>query len=74
MSDLILSILMLAGIALAAGAVIMFRRNDRKKAGLMLLASLIMFGNVALWLVPNERGISPANPERTDRALTPSPG
>ena len=55
--DLILSVLMLAGIALLIGAYRLWRkREDRKKAALMLVAAVVMFANVAIWLVPTPQG------------------
>ncbi len=61
--DLIISIFMLAGVALAIGTIIMLRRGTRKQAVLMGLASLIMFANVAIWLVPTANGATLANPD-----------
>ena len=58
--NLILSILMLAGLGLIGGAIVLARRGDRKKALLMVLAALVMFANVALLTVPLEDGRSPA--------------
>jgi hypothetical protein len=52
MTDTILAILMLAGFALSAGAFVIHRRGDRKRALLMLVAALVMFANVAIWLAP----------------------
>ena len=52
MTDTILAILMFTGFALGAGAFIIYRRGDRKRALLMLLAALVMFANVAIWLAP----------------------
>lgn len=53
MSDLILSIIMLAGLMLLAGSLWMiFRRKDYKRGLLMLVAALVMFANVAVWLAP----------------------
>ncbi|HEV7311121.1 MAG TPA: hypothetical protein VN152_04795 [Sphingopyxis sp.] len=52
MSDTIMSILMLTGVLLTGGAVIIFRKGDRRRALLMLVAALVMFANVAIWLVP----------------------
>ncbi|MBY4637037.1 hypothetical protein K5P26_07795 [Sphingopyxis sp. XHP0097] len=52
MGDLLLSIVMLSGIALLGGAVFVFRSGDRRRALLMLVAALVMFANVAIWLVP----------------------
>ncbi len=53
MSGTILSILMLAGIALTGGGVYtIVKRNDRKRGMLMLVAGLVMFANVAIWAMP----------------------
>lgn len=57
MTDIILSLLMLAGIALLLGSLYLFRKGaDRKKAILMLVASLVMFANLAIWLIPTPEG------------------
>ena len=46
---LLLSLLMLAGFALAAGGVYTLAKlNDRKRGTLMLIAALVMWGNVAV--------------------------
>lgn len=48
-SALILSLLMLAGFALAAGgAYLIAKRKDRRRGILMLVAALVMWGNVAV--------------------------
>ena len=52
MSDTIMSILMLTGVVMTGGAAYVFRRGDRRRALLMLIAALVMFANVAIWLVP----------------------
>ena len=52
MSDTIMSILMLTGVLLTGGAVLVFRKGDRRRALLTLVAALVMFANVAIWLVP----------------------
>ena len=53
MASMILSILMLAGILLTGGGVYAIaRRGDRKRGVLMILAGLVMFGNVAISAVP----------------------
>ena len=54
MSDTILSLLMLAGVALTGGAIYIFRTGDRKRALLMFVAALVMFANIAIWLVPTK--------------------
>lgn len=53
MNGTVLSVLMLAGIALTGGGVYMLaKKRDRKQAILMLVAGLVMFGNVAIMTVP----------------------
>ncbi len=48
-SSLIMSLLMLAGFALAAGgAYLVARHRDRRRGLLMLVAALVMWGNVAI--------------------------
>lgn len=54
MSDTILSVLMLTGVVLIAGAAYVFRKGDRRRALLMIVAALVMFANVAIWLVPTK--------------------
>jgi LPXTG-motif cell wall-anchored protein len=53
-SGTVLSILMLAGLALAAGGGYIFVRHPeyRKRAWLMMIAGLVMFANVAIWTIP----------------------
>ncbi len=52
MTDTILSVLMLTGVLLTAGAIFVFRNGDRRRALLMLVAALVMFANMAIWLAP----------------------
>jgi hypothetical protein len=52
MTDTILSVLMLTGVVLTAGAVFVFRKGDRRRALLMLVAALVMFANMVIWLMP----------------------
>ena len=53
MSGTILSILMLAGIALSAGGLyLIFKKRNFLQGSLMLLAALVMFGNVVVWAIP----------------------
>lgn len=67
MTDLVLSILMLAGIALIAGGIyLIIKKKDHKRGLLMIIAALVMFMNVAIWLIPtpqdttlSKSGISP---------------
>lgn len=59
--NLILSILMLAGLGLIGGAIALARRGDRKKALLMVLAALVMLANVGIWTLPTASGESPSD-------------
>lgn len=57
MASIILSVLMITGLALIAGAVFLYRRGgDRKRVLLMVVAALVMFANVAIWAVPTGSG------------------
>ncbi len=59
MAGTILSILMLAGVALLAGGFyLIFRMKDRKRGLLMLAAAVVMFANVAIWIAPTKSGSS----------------
>lgn len=59
MAGTILSILMLAGLALfVGGLLLLLRKRDMKRGLLMLAAALVMFGNVAIWLLPTTNGQS----------------
>jgi len=52
-AGLIFSLLMLAGILLAAGGIwLLVKGRDRRRALLMLVAAIVMFGNVAIWVLP----------------------
>jgi hypothetical protein len=65
--DLVLSIVMLAALALLAGAFWLWRRLGMvKQVWLMILLSLIMLGNVAIWALPDKDGAAPL-----DRAAVP---
>lgn len=53
MAGTILSILMLAGVLLTGGGIhAIVRRGDRKRGGLMIVAGLVMFANVAITAIP----------------------
>ncbi|WP_150291804.1 hypothetical protein [Sphingobium estronivorans] len=53
MAGTILSLLMLAGMALTGGGIhAIVKRGDRKRGVLMILAGLVMFANVAISAIP----------------------
>jgi len=60
--DLVLSVMVLAAIALVIGAVVLWRRGGRtRQVSLMLLLAAIIAGNLALWLVPYDGGQAPVS-------------
>ncbi|MGB3166066.1 MAG: hypothetical protein WBA68_04735 [Alteraurantiacibacter sp.] len=61
MFNLVISLVILAALALVAGAIVMVRRGNRKQAGLMALLAAVMIVNAAIWLVPTESGQSLAD-------------
>ncbi|TWH97423.1 hypothetical protein IQ35_00015 [Sphingobium wenxiniae] len=53
MAGAILSILMLAGMALTGGGIYaIVKKDDRKRGVLMIVAGLVMFANVAISAIP----------------------
>jgi len=53
MSGLILSIVMLAVFALTwGGAWLILKARDRKRGALMLVAALVLLGNILIWTLP----------------------
>lgn len=65
MADLVLSLMMLACLFLAVGAVFLWRRGQRKQAGLMAVLVLVIGANIAIWTVPteNSRPLAESAPE-----------
>ena len=59
MFDLVISIIVLAAIALAAGAFVLWRKGVTKQAMLMAILAIVMIVNVAIWLVPMNGGDTP---------------
>lgn len=59
MFDLILSIIILAAIALAVGAFVLWRKGVTRQAMLMAILAFIMLANAAIWLWPMEGGETP---------------
>ena len=60
MLDLVLSIVVLAAIALFAGAFLLWRRTGNvKNALLMVVLGVIALVNVGIWTIPTEDGEAP---------------
>ncbi|RIV87598.1 hypothetical protein [Aurantiacibacter zhengii] len=67
MFDLVISIIVLAAIALGAGAFVLWRKGITKQAMLMALLAFVMLANAAIWLVPMDDGQTPI--EAADSAV-----
>jgi drug/metabolite transporter superfamily protein YnfA len=62
MTNAFLSIAMLAGFALIWGAWRLWQRDGLgQKVWLMAAAALVIFANIAIWTVPDEKGRSLVN-------------
>ncbi|HSF13524.1 MAG TPA: hypothetical protein VLA50_11185 [Erythrobacter sp.] len=60
MTDIVLSIVMLAALALVAGAFVLWRRTGEvRNPGLMVLLAVIAVVNVLIWTVPTSSGEAP---------------
>ena len=60
----VLSILMLACLALALGAFALYRRRGLvKQVWLMAVLALVLAFNVAIWVVPSDGGTAPVQQE-----------
>lgn len=60
MTDIVLSIVMLAALALVAGAFVLWRRTGVvKQPALMVVLAVIAVLNVLIWTVPTEGGEAP---------------
>ena len=58
--DLVLSVVMLAAIALVAGAAFLWRRQGaNSQVWLMLLLAMVMVVNVLIWVLPYAGGTAP---------------
>jgi hypothetical protein len=57
--DIVLSVVVLAAIALIGGAVYLWRRGRRQQAGLMLVLAVVMIVNVLIWTIPDSGGTAP---------------
>lgn len=60
MTDIVLSIVMLAALALLAGAFVLWRRTGQMtQPALMVLLAVIAVINVLIWTVPSSGGEAP---------------
>lgn len=60
MTDIVLSLVMLAALLLAAGAFVLWRRTgELKQPALMLLLAVIAVLNVLIWTIPTSTGEAP---------------
>lgn len=60
MTDIVLSIVMLAALALVAGAVVLWRRTGEvKNPALMVFLAVIAVVNVLIWTLPSTDGQAP---------------
>ena len=58
--DAVLSVLVLTAIALAGGALFLWRRGGAtKQVWLMLLLAVVMIANVLIWTIPDSSGTAP---------------
>ena len=60
MTDIVLSIVMLAALALVAGAFVLWRRTGEvRNPALMVLLAAIAVANVLIWTLPTATGEAP---------------
>lgn len=50
MSNAVLSVLTIAAVALVWGGIVQIRRRE-KRGGLMLVAAVVLVGNVLIWTI-----------------------
>ncbi len=66
MTDIVLSIVMLAALALVAGAVVLWRRTGEvKNPALMVFLAVIAVVNVLIWTLPSTDGQAPIEQIKT---------
>lgn len=59
-TDIVLSIVMLAALALLGGAFVLWRRTGEvRNPALMVVLALVALANVLIWTVPTEEGTRP---------------
>lgn len=69
MTDIVLSIIMLAALALMAGAFVYWRRTGEvKQPALMVLLAVIAVINVLIWTLPTPDGSTPAETLKAEAA------
>jgi uncharacterized membrane protein len=60
MTDIVLAIVMLAALALVAGAVVLWRRTGEvRNPALMVLLAAVAVVNVLIWTLPTPGGTAP---------------
>jgi uncharacterized membrane protein len=60
MLDAVLSLVVLAAIALLIGAFVLWRKGGSlKQAGLMVLLAIVAIVNVLIWTLPDAGGVAP---------------
>jgi drug/metabolite transporter superfamily protein YnfA len=60
--DTVISIMVLAALALVGGAIYLWRRGGAtKQAWLMVVAAVVMFINVLIWTLPDASGTAPVD-------------
>ncbi len=59
MIETVLALLVLAVLVLGAGAVLQWRRGDRRKATLLVILALVAALNIGIWTVPDASGEAP---------------
>ncbi len=62
MTDIVLSIVMLAAFALLAGAYVYWRRTgETKQPALMVVLAVVAILNVLIWTIPGSDGTAPSD-------------
>lgn len=69
MTDWVFSLVMLAAIALLAGAFVYWRRTGEvKQPALMVVLAIVAVGNVLILTIPTSDGRAPVDKIETDKA------
>lgn len=68
LTDIVLSLVMLAAFALVAGAFALWRRTgEKEKPALMVVLAIIAVGNVLIWTLPDAEGRSLSDQSEAQR-------